>query len=177
MLVNTFCDMHRACRGGREWAMSMAQTMDELWPLDIDPEWRFWIVSRPGVMDACDLRRLCCKIVQETVFNQLSPIGQKAVLVAADYYVGKASASDRDLAYFAAIEDAKGKNTAAVCIPMWVCSPATLRQADIDTVYMAVNMARQSVFANGGTVCDADEAEESTWGVVGNLCKEVQVKL
>ena len=50
MTVTEFCDRHRACRDGREWALANCRDMQEAWD-KAKPELVVWIATRPGVLD------------------------------------------------------------------------------------------------------------------------------
>ena len=51
IIVQDFCDKHRACSEGKEWAIKTgAANMSELWNrADMRNDWRLWIFSRSGV--------------------------------------------------------------------------------------------------------------------------------
>lgn len=55
--IEQFCDKHNACRKGRDWALAQGvTTMSEIWQLNMRPDWRIWIATRPGVLDDKTLR-------------------------------------------------------------------------------------------------------------------------
>ena len=74
--VEQFCDKHEACTEGHDWALAQGvTTMAELWKLDIRPDWRIWIATRPGVLDNKTLRLFavyCARSVQHLMKDQRS---------------------------------------------------------------------------------------------------------
>jgi hypothetical protein len=98
MTITEFCDQHRACYGGREWAMSTGcATMAELWQRgDMRADWRVWIATRRGVIDDKTLRLFACWSVRQ-VWNLLTDErSRNAIEVAERYAEGKAT--DEELA-------------------------------------------------------------------------------
>jgi len=55
MTIAEFCDAHRACDEGRQWALTHCQTMRDVWR-DASPEWLLWVATRPGVLTDRELR-------------------------------------------------------------------------------------------------------------------------
>jgi hypothetical protein len=109
LTITEFCDRHRACHGGREWAMSTScSTMVELWQLDdMRPEWRVWIATQRGVLDDKTLRLFSCWCARQ-VWNLLTDERSRhAVEVAERYAEGKATKAELAAAR-AAARDAAG---------------------------------------------------------------------
>jgi hypothetical protein len=55
MTIEQFCDLHGACREGREWAMENCQTMQEVWDT-AKPLLLIWVATRRGVLSDRELR-------------------------------------------------------------------------------------------------------------------------
>ena len=103
--ISEFCDKHYACCDGRGWALAQGvTTMAELWKLDIRPEWRIWIATRPDVLDDRTLRLFavyCARSVQHLMTDQRSI---DAVDVAERYAHGHATDDELAAARGAAMD-------------------------------------------------------------------------
>ena len=93
MTIEEFCDKHSACADGKEWALSCgAASMHELWRRkDLNPEWRLWIATQPGVFSEKELRLFGCWCVRQIWPLLTDGRSRKAVDVAELFADGKAT--------------------------------------------------------------------------------------
>ena len=54
--IDEFCNHHKACSEGRDWAIANCSTMQEAWET-ARHEWLIWIATRPGVASDAQLRK------------------------------------------------------------------------------------------------------------------------
>ena len=138
--IEKFCDQHDACREGRNWALAQGVTMAELWKLDMRPDWRIWIATRPDVLDDRTLRLFsiyCARSVQHLMKDQRSI---NSIDVAERYAHGHAT--DAELA--AAMDAATGAAMDAVMDAVMVATRAAryaARVAAMDAVMDAAMAA------------------------------------
>ena len=108
MNVIEFCDKFGACVEGREWAVATGEIeMAEIWKRDdLNPEWRIWIATRPGVLTDRELRLFACWSVRNVWHLLTDERSRNAVEVAERYANGEATADElasaRDAAWDAA---------------------------------------------------------------------------
>ena len=149
--IREFCNQHYACREGRDWALAQGvTTMAELWQMDMRPDWRIWIATRPDVLYDRTLRLFavyCARSAQHLMTDQRSI---DAVDVAERYAHGHAT--DAELA--AAMDAASGAAMDAVMDAVMVATRAAryaARVAAMDAVMdaaMAAGDAAMEDFAN-----------------------------
>ena len=145
MTTRDFCDKHGACDEGREWAISTGQTMPEIWCRDdLDPEWRIWIATRPGVLDDRTLRLFACWCVRQ-VWHILTDERSKAAIEIAERFAdGKATdvelAAARTAARDAAMAAAEGS---AAWSAAWAAERAAARAAARDAAWSAEGAAAE----------------------------------
>ena len=112
--VEQFCDKHEACTEGHDWALAQGvTTMAELWKLDIRPDWRIWIATRPGVLDDRTLRLsavYCARSVQHLMKDQRSI---NSIDVAERYAHGEATDEELGVALADGIDAAIAARTAS----------------------------------------------------------------
>ena len=74
MSIIEFCDLHNACKDGREWALAHCRDMDHAWET-LKPEWLIWVATRKGVLDERTLRLFavwCARQVQHLMQDKRS---------------------------------------------------------------------------------------------------------
>jgi len=67
MTITEFCDSHRACKRGRDWALENCADMHEAWAT-AKQDWLLWIATCPGVLTDRELQLFsvwCARIVAE----------------------------------------------------------------------------------------------------------------
>jgi len=72
--IEQFCDQHKACKEGREWALSNCKDMEEVWQT-AKLEWLIWIATREGVLTDKELRLFavwCARQVQHLMTDERS---------------------------------------------------------------------------------------------------------
>ena len=106
MTINDFCDLHSACRDGREWALENCETMDEVWA-KAKPEWLIWIVTRPGVLTDRELRLFAVWSARQVQHLMTDPRSVAALDVAERHASGEATDEELAAAWSAA-ESAAG---------------------------------------------------------------------
>jgi hypothetical protein len=96
MKITEFCYKHKACREGREWALSLGiETMEELWLLeDMKPDWRQWIAARPGVLTDRELRLFACWCVRQVWHLLQDDRSRNAVVIAERFANGEATTEE-----------------------------------------------------------------------------------
>lgn len=93
MTIREFCELHRACREGREWALANCQTMHDVWDT-AKPEWLLWVATMCGVLSERDLRLFavrCARSVEHLLTDQRS---RHAIDVAERFALGNADADE-----------------------------------------------------------------------------------
>jgi hypothetical protein len=104
MTIEEFCDKHDACVDIKEWAVATgARDMAALWArTDMQPEWRLWIATRPGLLDDRTLRLFACWSVRQVWHLLTDKRSRNAVEIAERYANGKATAEELEAARAAA---------------------------------------------------------------------------
>ena len=72
--IEQFCDRYKACKEGREWALSNCKDMEEVWQT-AKLEWLIWIATREGVLTDKELRLFavwCARQVQHLMTDERS---------------------------------------------------------------------------------------------------------
>ena len=95
MTITEFCDRHRACKDGREWALANCKTMQEAWDT-ARPKWLIWIATRPGVLDDRTLRKFAAWSPRQVQHLMTDPRSTHALDVAERHAEGLAT--DEELA-------------------------------------------------------------------------------
>jgi hypothetical protein len=104
MTITEFCDTHKACTDGRQWAIATGlTTMSELWQReDMRPEWRVWIATRTGVLTDRELRLYACWCVRQVWHLLKDDRSRHAVEVAERHAMGMASDAEFEAAWASA---------------------------------------------------------------------------
>jgi hypothetical protein len=88
-----FCEKHSARNRVRHWALPTGcATMEDLWQRDdLQPDWRIWIATRPGVLNDKTLRLFACWSVRQVWRLLPDEHSRNAVEVAERYAAGNAT--------------------------------------------------------------------------------------
>jgi hypothetical protein len=109
-----FCDRHRACAEGSEWALVVSDDMAAVWDAMVREsrlEWLLWTATRHGVFPDSTLRLLACRFVRETpladgraVWDLLTdPRSRVSIETAERHARGAATDAELDAAWAAAL--------------------------------------------------------------------------
>jgi len=120
MSIAEFCELHYACKEGREWALANCKAMADVW-VTACPGWLVWVATRPDVLDDRTLRLFavfCARSVEHLLTDQRS---RDAIDVAERFAKGEATAEElsaardaaRDAASYAASDAARAASDAA----------------------------------------------------------------
>jgi hypothetical protein len=111
LTIEEFCDKHKACKEGRDWALANCESMFDAWG-KLPPEWLIWVATRRGVLTDKELRLFavfCVRSVEHLLTDQRS---KNAIEVAERFVNG--DATDEELA--AAWSDARDAAWAEACV-------------------------------------------------------------
>jgi hypothetical protein len=172
MTVEDFCRRHLTYKEEEEWAVSTGcATMDELWARpDFWPEWRVWVATRTGVLDARTLRLFGVWCVRQ-VWHLLDDSSRTAVEVAERFEVGAAKRDELDAARNAA--DAARTSARVAALTAWaaawpIAGATDAARASARAALAAVDAAWAAALATAH-VTDATwtAALAASWATVG----------
>jgi hypothetical protein len=106
MSIAEFCELHYACKEGREWALANCKAMADVW-VTACPGWLVWVATRPDVLDDRTLRLFavfCARSVEHLLTDQRS---RDAIDVAERFAKGEATAEELSAASDAARDAAR----------------------------------------------------------------------
>jgi hypothetical protein len=95
LTIKQFCDKHKACKEGRDWALANCSSMLDAWD-KLPPEWVIWVATRRGVLTDKELRLFalyCARSIEHLLLDQRS---KDAIDVAERFAHG--NATDEELA-------------------------------------------------------------------------------
>ncbi len=95
LTIKEFCDKHKACKEGRDWALMNCKSMVDAWD-KLPPDWLVWVAMLPGVLTDKKLRLFavfCARSVEHLLTDQRS---RDAIHVAERFANGEAT--DQELA-------------------------------------------------------------------------------
>ena len=95
MTIAEFCEKHRACDDGREWAIANCSTMQEAWET-ARREWLIWIATRPGVASDAQLRKFAVWSARQVQYLMTDQRSIEALNIAERFAEG--DATDLELA-------------------------------------------------------------------------------
>ena len=125
--IDDFCDEHRACKDGREWAIANCSDMPDAWE-KLRPDWLIWIATRPGVLTDRELRLFavfCARQVEHLLTDQRSI---DAISMAEKFAKGEATTGELTAAW--AASDAAWAASDAAGAAAWADSDAARDAAD-----------------------------------------------
>ncbi len=140
MSIEQFCDKHRACSEGREWALTNCQTMRQAFET-ARSEWAIWIATREGVLTDREARLFACWCVRQVWHLLTDERSRNAVEVAERFADGKATREELAAAWAAAAAAARAADWAAAAARAaaraadWAAAAA--RAADWDAAWDA----------------------------------------
>jgi hypothetical protein len=152
MTIEQFCDRHRACTDGRDWALANCRDMQQAWDT-ARPDWVVWIATRPGVLDDRTLRKFAVWSARQVQHLMRDPRSTHALDVAERHADGLATDEDlaaaRDAAWDAARAAAEATARAAARAAAWAAAldaaraaaEATARAAARDAAWAAAGVA------------------------------------
>jgi hypothetical protein len=128
--IDDFCDEHRACKDGREWAIANCSDMPDAWE-KLRPDWLIWIATRPGVLTDRELRLFavfCARQVEHLLTDQRSI---DAISMAEKFAKGEATTGELTAAWAAAwaAADAAWAAAWAAADAAWAAAGAATRDA------------------------------------------------
>jgi hypothetical protein len=101
LTIEEFCDKHKACKEGRDWALANCESMFDAWG-KLPPEWLIWVATRRGVLTDKELRLFavfCVRSVEHLLTDQRS---KNAIEVAERFVNGEATDDELEAARAAA---------------------------------------------------------------------------
>jgi hypothetical protein len=160
LTIEQFCDRHKACKEGREWALSNCKDMGKVWQT-AKHEWLIWIATRQGVLTDKELRLFavwCARQVQHLMADQRSI---DALDVAERYANG-----------FATDDELAAAKSAAYAVAAAPAANAARDAADAarDAARDAADAAADAAYA----ARDAAHAVAAAWGAALYAAKEQQ---
>ena len=99
--IEQFCDKHKACKEGRDWALENCSSMPDVWD-KLPAEWLVWVATRQGVLTDKELRLFavyCARSVEHLMADQRS---RQAIDVAERFAHGNATDEELTAAWAAA---------------------------------------------------------------------------
>jgi hypothetical protein len=128
MTVAEFCELHNACKEGREWAVANCHTMQEVWAT-AKPEWLIWVATRKGVLTEKEQRLFACWTVRQVWHLLTDQRSRTAVEVAEKFANGEATSQELAAAWAAAGAAARAAAGAAAGAAAWAAARAAVRAA------------------------------------------------
>ena len=118
MTIAEFCDLHNACREGRDWAIKNCRTMADVWQT-AKPEWLLWVATRQGVLDDRIVRLFACWCVRQVWHLLTDERSRNAVEVSERFAVGEATEQELVAASAATTEQELVAARAAAWAAVW----------------------------------------------------------
>ncbi len=91
--IAEFCDRNRACKNGREWAITNCSDIADAWQ-KLPAGWLIWVATREGVLTDKELRLFavfCVRQVEHLLADQRS---RDVILVAERFANGEATTAE-----------------------------------------------------------------------------------
>jgi hypothetical protein len=118
LTIKEFCNKHKACEKGRDWALANCESMFDAWG-KLPPQWLIWVATRRGVLSDKELRMFavhCARSVEHLLTDQRS---KDAIDVAERFVHGDATKKELAAAWDAAWETAWEAARAAALAAAW----------------------------------------------------------
>lgn len=142
--IQQFCDIHRACKNGRKWALTNCVSMQDAWNT-IKPEWLVWIATRPGVLADRELRLFAVWSARQVQHLMKDPRSAQAIDTAERFATGKATKEELSAAWDAAWDDAAAWAAAwAAAAATWAAAAAWVTGATAGATRDARDAARDA---------------------------------
>ena len=171
MSIAEFCELHYACKEGREWALANCKAMADVW-VTACPGWLVWVATRPDVLDDRTLRLFavfCARSVEHLLTDQRS---RDAIDVAERFAKGEATAEElsaardaaRDAASYAASDAARAASDAASDAAWSAARDAAWSAAWSAALSAALSAARDAARdAARSAARDAARSKQADW--------------
>lgn len=128
MTIEQFCDKHRACKDGRDWAIANCESMQDAW-MKLKIEWLLWVATRNGVLSNTELRLFAVWCARQIQHLMTDPRSIAAIDVAERYAEGKATDAELAAARSAAWAAAAAASWAVAAAEAAAASWAVARSA------------------------------------------------
>jgi hypothetical protein len=165
LTVDQFCDKHKACKEGRDWALANCSSMIDAWD-KLPPEWLVWVATRPGVLSKKELRMFavyCARSVEHLLTDR--PI-KDAIDVAERFVYGVATYGELlnvvNVACDLACSTTANEETKAAAYAVVAACEISLPGANCTDLDEAVWAARASIAAVEA-ICAFQVFQESKW--------------
>ncbi len=151
LTIEEFCDRHKACKEGRDWALANCESMLDAWD-KLPPGWLVWVATRQGVLTDKELRFFavsCSRSVEHLMKDHRS---RDAIDIAERFSNGEAT--DQELAA------ARSAARAAA----WVASSAA-RESALAAAKKSAWAARAAAWVAWASAWDSTDAaaREAAW--------------
>ena len=152
--ISDFCDQHRACKDGREWALANCSDMPDAWE-KLRPDWLIWIATRPGVLTDRELRLFavfCARQVEHLLTDQRS---RDAISMAEKFAKGEATTGELAAAWALGAAAARAAAGVAARDAAWAAADASWAAAGVAARAAARAVADAAWAAAGVAARDA----------------------
>jgi hypothetical protein len=122
--IAEFCDRNRACKNGREWAITNCSDIADAWQ-KLPAGWLIWVATREGVLTDKELRLFavfCVRQVEHLLADQRS---RDVILVAERFANGEATTAEL------AAARAASQAAANAAVAAWAASQAAAWDAAV----------------------------------------------
>ena len=160
MTIQRFCDIHQACKDGREWALTNCASMQDVWNT-IKPEWLAWIAFRRGVLTDRELRLFAVWAARQVQHLMNDPRSVQAIDTAERFANGNATKEELSAAWAAAGDAAWAASwDAARDAAAWAAQNAAAAQ---DAARDAARTATWTASARTAAARTAWASREAAW--------------
>jgi hypothetical protein len=162
--IQEFCDTHKACQDGREWALTNCKSMLEVWE-KAKPEWLLWIATRKKVLTDQELRLFavyCARQVQHLMPGWWSI---NAINVAEKFANGQATAEQLAAASSAARDVSRDASKAAAVLAR--VKPTATVEAAAEAAFVACAVSRVEA-KEAACAASWDAARATAWNTFEN---------
>lgn len=157
LTLEEFCDLHRACDEGREWALANCRDMQHAWEV-LQPEWLIWVATRKGVLTNRELRLFAVWSARQVQHLMTDPRSRAALDVAERHANGEATDAELAAARDAARDAARAAARAAARDAAWAAARAAAR----DAAWVAARVADWAAAWDAARDAQADWLRKNT---------------